>query len=100
VILEGLSSIDEYDRNFIVELAPEFEISIDIDLTPSKASTARKLCETLFHDFTQMAALPGVHDDAARVWHAGEILARKNRGFQQEKSWLWRSDHPTYQARQ
>jgi hypothetical protein len=83
VVLEGFSPIDEDDRNFIVKLSAELEVRIDIDFTPGKASTTRELRETLFYNFAQMTALAGIHHDCARVWHAGEILARKNRGFQQ-----------------
>ena len=74
-ILEGFSSIDEDDRNFIVELAPQLEVGIDINFAPGKASLAGELGETLFHHFAQMTTLAGVDDDAARVWHAEEILA-------------------------
>jgi hypothetical protein len=75
VILEGLPSIDEDYRDFIIELTAQLEIGIDIDFAPGKASTAREFGETLFHDFAQMTAFAGIDYDAARVWHARQILA-------------------------
>jgi hypothetical protein len=31
-----------------------------------------------------MASLAGIYDNATRLWHAGEILARENRVIQQQ----------------
>jgi len=81
-VFEGFAAVDENDRNFIVELAAKIGVRINIDLLPGESSTSRKLKQTLFYDFTQMAAFAGIDNDAARLWHAGEILARGNHAFQ------------------
>jgi hypothetical protein len=73
VILEGLTAVDEDDRDFIVELASEFVVGVNIDLMPGKASAARELGEALFHDLAQVTSLAGVDDDIARLWHADEF---------------------------
>jgi hypothetical protein len=40
VILEGLAAVDENHRNFIVELAAEFEVGVDVDFLPDEPSAA------------------------------------------------------------
>ena len=83
-VLERFATVDENDRNLVVELPAQFRIHIDVDLLPCKAAAARKLGEALFHHFAEMASLSGIYDDATRLWHAGEILARENRVIQQQ----------------
>jgi hypothetical protein len=81
-VLESFAAVDEDDRNLVVELAAKIGVRINIDLLPGESSTSRELEQTLFDDFTQMAAFAGIDYDAARLWHAGEILARGNHAFQ------------------
>jgi len=80
-VFEGFSSVDEHNRDFVIELATQFEVRIDIDFPPRKASPARELGETLFHDLAEVTTLAGVDDDVARFWHARRILARRNGCF-------------------
>ena len=77
VILEGFAAIDEHDGNFIVELAAEFVVGIDIDFVPGKASPAGELVKTFLHHFAKVASFAGIYNDVTRIWHAGRILARK-----------------------
>jgi hypothetical protein len=82
VILEGLAAVDENDRNFIVELAAEFEVGVDVDFLPDKPSTAGEFGETFFHYLAKVASLAGIYDDVTSIWHATRILARAIAGFQ------------------
>jgi len=72
-ILEGLAAVDKDNRNFIVELAAQFYIGVDIDLVPCEASASRQLFETFFHNFAQMTPLARIDHDAAGLWHAGRF---------------------------
>lgn len=78
-ILESFSAIDEDDRDLVVELATEIHVRVDINFAPGKSATARKLGKALFHDFTQVATFTGIDDDTGKQWHAGVILAPRNR---------------------
>ena len=82
VILEGLAAIDEHDRNFIIKLAAEFVVGIDIDFVPGKSSAAGEFVKTLLHHFAKVASFARIYDDVTRIWHAGRILAREMDGFQ------------------
>jgi hypothetical protein len=74
VILEGLAAVDENHRNFVVELAADFDVAIDINFMPREASAAGQFCEALLHDFAEMTSFSGINNDAAGLRHAG-ILA-------------------------
>ncbi len=39
-VLEGLSSIDENDGHFIIELSPQFVIAIDVYFLPGETAAA------------------------------------------------------------
>jgi hypothetical protein len=75
VILEGLAAIDEHDRNFIVELAAELEVGVDVNFLPDEPSPAGEFGETFLHYFAKVASLAGIDDDATSICHAGRILA-------------------------
>jgi hypothetical protein len=77
-VFKGLASIDEDDWDFVVELPAEFMVGIDVDFTPGESAAPRELREALFYDLAKMAAFAGVHDDVAKLWHAGSILTLKN----------------------
>jgi hypothetical protein len=81
VILEGLAAVDENHRNFIVELAAEFEVSVDVNFLPDEPSAAGEFGETFLHYFAKVASLAGIDDDVTSIWHAGRILARATAGF-------------------
>jgi hypothetical protein len=81
VILEGLAAVDEDHGNFIVELAAEFEVGVDVDFLPDEPSTAGEFGETFLHHFAKVASLAGIDDDVTSIWHAGRILARARAGF-------------------
>jgi hypothetical protein len=70
-ILEGFTAIDKYNRDFIVELTPEFGVGVDIDFMPCKAATAGELGKAFLNDFAQMTAFARVNDDAAEDGHRG-----------------------------
>jgi hypothetical protein len=85
VILEGLAAIDENDRNFIVELAAEFDVGVDVDFLPDEPSAAGEFGETFLHHFAKVASLAGIDDDVTSIWHAGRILARATVAFPEVK---------------
>jgi hypothetical protein len=72
--------VNEHDRHFVIELAAEFGVGVNVDLLPGKPSAPRKLGQTLFYQFTEMTSLAGVNNHISGVGHAG-ILARRNRIF-------------------
>jgi hypothetical protein len=82
-VLEGFAPVDEDDWNFIVELAAQFVIGVDVDLVPGETAAARKFAEALFHHFTQVASFARVDDNTAEIWHASVILRGKITGFQE-----------------
>jgi hypothetical protein len=69
-VLEGLVPINKDDRDFVVELAAEFRVGINVDLAPGEAAAARELGEALLDQFTEVTSLAGIDDDVARLWHA------------------------------
>jgi hypothetical protein len=69
-VLEGFAAIDEDDWDFVVELAAQVGVGVDVDFMPSEAAAARKLGQTLFHYFAQMTSLAGIDHDIARLRHA------------------------------
>src|SRR5207302_8523094 len=81
VILEGLATVDEDHRNFIVELAAELEVGVNVDFLPDEPSTAGEFGETFLHHFAKVASLAGIDDDVTSVWHARRILARARARF-------------------
>jgi hypothetical protein len=56
-VLEGFAPIDEDDRDFIIELPPEFAVAIHIYFVPDESAAARKFSKTFFHDLTEVTAL-------------------------------------------
>jgi hypothetical protein len=82
VILEGLAAVDENHRNFIVELAAELEVGVNVDLLPDEPSPAGEFGETFLHYFAKVASLAGIYDDATSIWHAGRSLSRAFALFQ------------------
>ena len=93
-VLEGFATIDEDDRDFIVELAAQFVIGVHVDFAPGEAATAGKLHKAFFHNFAEMATFAGIDDDAAWLWHARVILARKNATFYTQKALLCAGPKP------
>ena len=82
VILEGFAAVDEYDGHFVIELAPKFEVLVDVNFVPCESSAAGEFSQTLLHHFAKVAAFARIYDDVTRLWHAGRILARANTIFQ------------------
>jgi hypothetical protein len=68
-ILEGFAAVDEDDGDFIVKLAADFVIGVNVDFTPGEAALAGKLDQAFLDDFAEMASLAGVNHDLAGVWH-------------------------------
>ncbi len=69
-VFEGFPAIDEDHRDFVVELAAKIEVGIDVDFLPGKSTAPRELGQTLFDDFTQVAAFAGINHDVAGLLHA------------------------------
>jgi hypothetical protein len=65
VIFESFTTIDEDDRDLVIELTAKFGVGVYVDVLPGESSAARKLGQTFFHHFTQVAALAGIDYDAA-----------------------------------
>jgi hypothetical protein len=82
VVLEGFAAIDEYDRHFVIELAPKFEVVVDVNFVPCESSAAGEFVKTLLHHFAKVAPFAGIYDDVTRLRHAGRILARAQPVFQ------------------
>jgi hypothetical protein len=68
-VFEGFAAVDEDDGDFIVKLAADFVIGINVDFTPGEAALAGKLDQAFLDDFAEMASLAGVNHDLAGVWH-------------------------------
>lgn len=97
-VFEGLSAINEYHRDFVVELAAKITVGVDVDFLPGEAASSRELAKAFFHDFTEMTSFAGVHDDGSKCAHVGGILAWEVGTFPATKhqvGWLdrcwWRS---------
>jgi len=73
-VLEGLPPIDEHNGNFVIELPPQFGVTIHIDFLPSETAAARELRKTLLHHLAKVTTLAGVNHDLARLRH-GRIVA-------------------------
>jgi len=73
VVLEGFAAVDEDDGDFIVKLAADFVIGINVDFTPGEAAMAGKLDQAFLDDFAEMASLAGVNHDLAGVWHGRDF---------------------------
>jgi hypothetical protein len=78
VVFECFASVNENNRNLVVELAAKFGVEVDIHFVPGETAATRELREALFNHFAQMASLAGIDHDAARIGHARKILARRN----------------------
>jgi hypothetical protein len=72
-VLEGFAAVDENDGDFIVKLAADFVIGINVDFTPGEAATAGELDQAFLDDFAEMASLAGVNHDLAGVWHGRDF---------------------------
>src|ERR1700692_621398 len=64
-VLEGLASVNEYNRNFIVEQTPQFAVGVHIHFLPDKSAAARELGQALLDHFAKMTALARVNHDLA-----------------------------------
>jgi hypothetical protein len=73
VILEGLAAIDEDDRDFIVELAAEFVVGVDVDFMPGEAAAAGEFGEAFLHQFAKVASFARIYDDVTGLRHAGRF---------------------------
>jgi len=64
-VLEGLAPIDEHNRNFVIELPPQFVVAIHIHFLPGETATAGEFRKTLLHQLAKMTTLPRVNHDLA-----------------------------------
>jgi hypothetical protein len=65
-VLEGLAAVDKDDRDFVVELAAELGVGVDIDLAPSEAAAAGKLSQAFLDQLAEMAPFTGIDNDLAK----------------------------------
>jgi hypothetical protein len=72
-VLESFAAVDENDGNFVVELAAEFGVAVDIDFLPGEAATTGEFDQALLDDFAEMATLARINDDRTGVRHAGRF---------------------------
>src|SRR4029077_10643482 len=72
-VLEGFAAVDEDDGDFVVKLAADFVIGINVDFTPGEAAMAGKLDQAFLDDFAEMASLAGVNHDLAGGWHGRDF---------------------------
>lgn len=84
-VLEGFAAVDENDWDLVVVFAPKFRVGVYINLAPGEATAACQLIQTLLDYFAEMTTPSGVNDDAAKIWHADEILAPELDGFPDRK---------------
>ena len=73
-VLEGFAPVDEYDRHFVVELAPQIAVAIYVHFLPREPTAAGELGKALLHYFAQVTALARINHNLARLWH-GWIVA-------------------------
>lgn len=92
-ILEGLSAINEYHRDFVVELAAKITVGVDVDFLPGEAASSRELAEAFFDDFTQMTSFAGVHDDGSWLGHVGRDSSVETAHFSSTKPQVRWLDH-------
>ena len=55
-VFESLAAVDEDNRDFVSELTAKILVGININFAPMKPASALQLDQTLFDDFTQVAA--------------------------------------------
>lgn len=69
-VLEGLTSVDKYDRHLIGELAAQKIVGFNIDFPPAETAPALQLRELLLDDFAKVTSLAGIHDHFADEGHS------------------------------
>ena len=75
-VFEGLAAIDEDYGNFIIELAAEVGVGIDVDFLPGESPAPGEFGQALLDYLTEMTALAGIHHDGATCQHRGDSNAR------------------------
>ena len=73
-ILEGLVAVDEDDRDFVIELATQFAVAVNVHFPPREPAVPRKFHKAFLDHFAQVAALARINDDLAGLRH-GWIVA-------------------------
>jgi hypothetical protein len=68
-ILEGFATVDENNRDFVIELPPKIGVGVDVDLAPSEAAAAGELRKALLDDLAKVASLPGINQNSAEFRH-------------------------------
>jgi hypothetical protein len=77
-ILEGLSTVDEHNRDLVRELALELIVGFNVHFAPAKSTPPLQFRELFFDDFAKVAPLPGIHDDFAQDGHRAESSKPEN----------------------
>ncbi len=72
-VLEGFAPVDEHNRHFVIELPPQFAVTIHIHFLPSEAAAAREFRQTLLHHLAKMATFARVNHDLAGLRHAAIV---------------------------
>jgi hypothetical protein len=65
-VFEGFAAVDKDDRDFIVELAAKFGVSVDVNLAPSEAAATGELSQALLDDLAEMAPFAGIDHDLTK----------------------------------
>jgi hypothetical protein len=68
-VFESFAAVDEDDGDFVVELAAELVVGVDVDFLPDETTAAGEFHDTFLDDFTQVTALAGVDEDFAGDVH-------------------------------
>ena len=72
-VLEGFAAVDENYGDFVVKLAPQLVVGVNVDLLPGKTSPAVQLRESFLHDLAKMASLARVQTNLAGLGHAASV---------------------------
>src|SRR5271155_2641925 len=64
-VFEGLTPVDEDDRDFVIELPAQFVVAINIHFLPREAAAAGEFREAFLHQLAKMTTLPRVNHDLA-----------------------------------
>jgi hypothetical protein len=76
-VLESLAAVDEYDGDFVGELAAEVLVRFDIDFVPDKSAATSQLHQAFLDNLAQVATLTGVNQDLAGDVHGASVAVSK-----------------------
>src|SRR5262252_7663138 len=83
-VFECLATINEDDRHFIGELAPQLVVTIDVNLSPGKSAAPMQLGQRFFDDLTQVTAFAGVDNHLAALRHGKSVAMQRSKFHEEE----------------